>query len=105
MAKKKASSAADILGKPRTAPGVTNKCSVCEKPVPVDRIKALIDLGVNPTQWTHTKCSQVKKIKGIYLGEVGTSEIKLCNKIYNDSVRSVFRHAEADSDSDPDHKD
>jgi hypothetical protein len=37
-------------------------------------------------------------VKGIYLGEVGTSEMLVCDKVYDDNVRSVFRKAETDQE-------
>jgi hypothetical protein len=104
MSKKlRSSSAADILGKKaEVKPKLSNLCMICDKPIPIDRIKALQTLNTPVTNYTHTKCSITTKVKGIYLGEVGTSQIMLCDKIYDDSVRSVFRRAEVDtSDEEP----
>jgi len=99
MSTNKPSSTNSILGNPKK---VVNKipthCVVCNKPIPIARLEALQSLNTPLTKYTHTQCSTTTKIKGIYLGEVGTSEIKLCDKVYNDSVRSVFRRAEVDTD-------
>ena|SRR5579859_1992221 len=104
---KKASSSADILGRPNkkeVSNNVTSKCVICFKPITQARIDALISMKTPATKFTHVGCSTTTKIKGIYMGEPGTSEIKLCDKIYDDSVRSVFRKADAEqegaSDSD-----
>ena len=80
----------------------TSDCIICSKPIPTERIKALKLLNVPHTNWTHTGCSTTSKIKGVYLGEVGTSQLQLCDKLYNDSVRSVFRKAEVDPQADDD---
>src|SRR5208282_5552563 len=95
-----ASSTMDILGKLRHS--IPNICCVCNKKIPVERIRALINLGIHETRWTHTKCSTTTKIQGIYMEEPGTSELRLCNKVYNDSVRHVFRTAETDSGDETD---
>lgn len=86
----------DILGninKKPVAP-ITNTCCVCSQPIDKERINALKQLDTSPDQWTHVKCASDSKIKGIYMGEIGTSELKLVNKIYNDTVRSVFTEQE-----------
>ena len=88
--------------KPVAKPTATfgNKCVVCLKRIPIERVTALKLLGTPRTQWTHVKCSTTGKIKGIYMGEVGTSQLQLCDKVYNDSVRSVFRRTEHENDED-----
>ena len=100
-----ASSAADILGGKKLAvvtPREDNTCVNCGKVIPQVRLDALKMLGTPRTQWTHTSCSTTSKIKGIYMGEVGTSKLQLCDKIYNDSVRSVFKKSTVDPDDDDD---
>ena len=99
----KKATTASILGnsKPKdTSPATTNLCVICHKPILKERLKALVLLNIPLTHWAHTECSQVTKIKGIYLGESGTSKLQLCNKIYNDSVRSVFRRADVDPEEE-----
>ena len=94
------SSAEQILGKVATKqpkPKATNICVVCLKTIPAARIEALVSMNTPPNRWTHVTCSTTTKIKGVYMGEVGTSEMKLCDKLYDDNVRSVFRRAEVDS--------
>ena len=65
-------------------------CFVCNEPIPNDRLEALVTLGKPKRDWTHVKCSVEKRKKGIYMGEHGTSELKLVARVYNDSVRDMF---------------
>ena len=100
-------SAADILGvrKPVTVAKGSSVCVVCGTEIPKERLEALQSLKITDNNLTCMKHSTTTKKKGIYLGEVGTSQLLVCNKVYNDSVRSVFKHAEVsddDSDSDQD---
>ena len=81
-------------------PRATSLCVVCNKAIPAARIEALKSLNLSVTKWAHTQCSTVTKVKGLYLGEVGTSQLQICNKIYDDSVRSVFRGADSQADDD-----
>ena len=90
---------AAILGRPlKKEVSITRPtdCVICFKPIPAARVEALVSMKTDPSRWTHVGCSTTTKIKGIYMGEVGTSEIKLCDKIYSDSVRSVFKKAEVE---------
>jgi len=100
--KKTTASAAQLLGTTvkDNSPRSTNLCTVCHKEIPKARLEALQTLNIPITQWAHVNCSQVTKVKGLYLGEVGTSHLQICNKVYNDSVRSVFRSAEVKDDDD-----
>jgi len=76
-------------------------CYVCNKPIPKDRLEALKMLNTPENMWTHVQCSQEQKHKGIYMGETGTSEMKIVNRIYDDSVREVFnKPADACTDDD-----
>ena len=61
------------------------------KAIPRERVEALISLGIPEQKWTCVEHALDVPRKGIYLGEVGTSELLIVNKVYNDSVRSVFR--------------
>ena len=67
------------------------KCVVSGKAIPRERVEALISLGIPEQKWTCVEHALDVPRKGIYLGEVGTSELLIVNKVYNDSVRSVFR--------------
>ena len=88
------------IGSRKPIAKTTKTCVICDKPIPVNRLEALVLMNTPASKYTHTKCSTVTKIKGIYLGEVGTSEIMLCDKLYNDSVRSVFRRADITDEDD-----
>ena len=71
---------------------------VSGKPIPTERVEALEMLGIPQGKWTCVEHSLTKPKKGVYLGEVGTSELLLVDKVYDDSVRSVFRGAKRDSE-------
>ena len=67
------------------------KCVVSGKEIPMERIEALQSLGIPESRWTCVEHALAVPRKGIYLGEVGTSELLIVDKVYNDSVRTVFR--------------
>lgn len=67
------------------------KCVVSGKDIPHERVEALKMLGLPETRWTCVEHALDVPRKGIYLGEAGTSELLIVDKVYNDSVRSVFR--------------
>lgn len=69
-------------------------CFVCNITIPEARLEFIMELGVPEHEMTCVKHSQTAKIKGIYSGENGTSDIILCDKIHDDSVRSKFREIE-----------
>lgn len=69
-------------------------CWVCSCVIPRERVKFLKESNLHESEYTCVAHSQTKAIKGIYMGEHGTSEMKLCDRVYNDSVRSKFREAE-----------
>ena len=84
------SKTSDILGFNSTFKVASKDCFVCGKPIDKARKQALHELNIRPNRWTHTKCSQDEKTKGIYMGENGTSQLQLVDKVYQDSVRDVF---------------
>jgi len=67
------------------------KCVVSGKIIPPERLEALQMLGLPENRWTCVEHALDVPRKGIYLGEAGTSELLIVDKVYNDSVRSVFR--------------
>lgn len=67
------------------------KCVVSGKIIPKERVEALMMLGLPESRWTCVEHALDVPRKGIYLGEVGTSQLLIVDKVYNDSVRSVFR--------------
>jgi hypothetical protein len=79
-------------------PKKIHKCVVSGKPIPTERVEALEMLGIPQSKWTCVEHSLTKPKQGVYLGEVGTSELLLVDKVYDDSVRSVFRGAKRDSE-------
>lgn len=78
----------------------TAKCVICQKPIPKDRVDALKMLGKDVREWTHVGCSQETKKQGIYMGEAGTSQLRIVRKVYDDSVRDVFKKSAEDNDDD-----
>lgn len=84
-------------------------CSISGKPIPPERVEALITMGVPQDRWTCVEHSIEKPRKGIFLGENGTSEMLIVDKVYDDSVRSVFRSSKRDAaeseESDTDYDD
>lgn len=66
-------------------------CSISGKEIPKERVEALQALGIPEDRWTCVEHSTTKRRQGLYLGENGTSELLIVDKVYNDSVRSVFR--------------
>jgi hypothetical protein len=74
-----------------------HKCVVSGKTIPKERVEALKMLGTPENLWTCVEHSLAKPKQGLFLGEVGTSELLLVDKVYDDSVRSVFRGAKRDA--------
>jgi len=72
-------------------------CIVSGKPIPAERVEALQELGIPETRWTCVEHALPVPRKGIYLGEAGTSQLLIVDKVYDDSVRSVFRGAKKES--------
>jgi hypothetical protein len=70
------------------------KCVVSGKKIPAERIEALKMLGVHESRWTCVEHAFDMPRKGIYMGEAGTSELRIVNKVYDDSVRAIFRGAQ-----------
>lgn len=75
-------------------------CFVCGCTLHKDRLKALIALRITPENWTCVTHSVTKKILGQYMGEHGTSELKLVDRIDNTSVRGMFRKGKEETDDD-----
>lgn len=78
------------------------KCKVSGKTIPKERVEALKSLGIPESEWTCVEHSLAKPKKGIFLGESGTSQLLMVNKVYNDTVRSIFRGSKAEKQEDED---
>lgn len=63
----------------------SNKCIVCGCNVIPERVEFLKE---NNKEITCLEHGQHNKIKAIYSGEYGTSDLIFCDRIYNDSVRT-----------------
>ena len=73
------------------------RCIVSDKVIPPERVEALQMLGVPESRWTCVEHALPVPRKGIYLGEAGTSQLLIVDKVYDDSVRSVFRGVRKES--------
>lgn len=76
------------------------KCAVSGKEIPSERVEALEMLGIPEDKWTCVEHSITKPKQGIFMGEVGASEMKVVDKVYNDSVRSVFKNADRETEEE-----
>ena len=79
-------------------------CFVCNQPIVKERVEFLIESGKREHDFTCVNHSTTKRVKGLYSGENGTSDIIFCDKIYDDNVRAVFidpeeKHEEPKVDS------
>ena len=75
------------------------RCVVSGKVIPPERLEALEMLGIPESRWTCVEHALDIPRKGVYLGENGTSELLIVSKVYNDSVRSVFRGGKKEATS------
>lgn len=77
-------------------------CYVCLAKLTQQRIDALKGLGTPIDSWMCVKCSSsvTSPRLGIYMGEVGTSELRIVDKIYDDSVRDIFMEGGDDEGKD-----
>lgn len=71
-----------------------HNCPICKVEIPEERIEILRGLRYTEDQFYCTKHALNKTIKAVYSGEHGTSELILCDRVYNDSVRSKFYDVE-----------
>lgn len=75
-------------------------CYISGEVIPQARVEYLLTSGLPVSLWTVVTQSRVKKKKGIFSGEVGTSELLVVDKVYEDTVRSVFREADKEARED-----
>jgi hypothetical protein len=79
-------------------------CTVSGKEIPSERVDALKMLGVPESKWTCVEHSTTKPKQGIFMGEHGTSDLKMVDKVYDDSVRSVFKSSDHEVNSEIENK-
>lgn len=65
---------------------MTYKCSVSGEAISPERVEALQVLGVPESKWTNIKHSQVKKLRGVYAGDNGSSDIVICDAVDGGSL-------------------
>lgn len=68
-----------------------SKCIVCNCDVTPERAEFLVENNKEMTCLAH---AQPVKLKAIYSGEHGTSELIFCDRVYDDSVRSKLFNTE-----------
>jgi hypothetical protein len=73
-------------------------CTVSNKPIPQERVEALTMLGIPEHRWTCVEHSLDKPRQGIFMGEAGTSELLFVDKVYDNSVRAVFKGASVEEE-------
>lgn len=78
---------------------MTYKCSVSGEAISPERVEALKVLGVPESKWTSIKHSQVKKLRGVYAGDDGSSDIVICDAVDGGSLfdNSVVMEVENES--------
>ena len=78
---------------------MTYKCSVSGEAISPERVEALKVLGVPESKWTNIKHSQVKKLRGVYAGDDGSSDIVICDAVDGGSLfdNSVVMEVENES--------
>lgn len=91
----KQASSQDLLGgfRPRkVALEEPTCCFACQDKLKADRVAALRQIDTPIDSWTCVKCSTLVTTPrlGMFMGESGTSELKIVDRVYNDSVRDIF---------------
>ena len=71
-------------------------CTVSKQEIPPERVEALRILEVPEDEWTLKEYSQCRKKKGIWMGDVGRSELKIVTKIESGSVRDMCHNDSPD---------
>ena len=78
---------------------MTYKCSVSGEALSPERVEALQVLGVPESKWTNIKHSQVKKLRGVYAGDDGSSDIVICDAVDGGSLFDNAVVAEVENES------
>ena len=63
-----------------------NHCVICNCELSTERVEALEFLNTPRNQWACVPHSQVRKVKGVFLGEVGTSQMLRVSGVGPDRV-------------------
>jgi len=77
---------------------MSHKCPVCNNVIPEERIAILRELRYDENSFYCVNHALNKPIKAIYSGENGTSELIMCDRVDNDSVRHKFYDPEVSFD-------
>ncbi len=70
------------------------KCPICDALIPTERVAFLKELKYKDIDIYCVKHALNRPVKGIWSREVGTSDLILCDQVYNDSVRRKLYNAE-----------
>lgn len=68
-----------------------SKCIVCNCEIIPERVEFLVENNKEMTCLSH---AQPVKLKAIYSGEHGTSDLIFCDRVYDDSVRTKLYNTE-----------
>lgn len=72
-------------------------CFVSGKEIPFERVEFLKESGLAEHMWTCVEHSMTRPKKGVYHGP-DNEEFMIVDKVYDDSVREVFRASEEETD-------
>ena len=70
------------------------KCPICKVKIPQERVEFLLELKYNIDDVYCVNHALNRPVKAIYSGEHGTSELIMCDRVYNDSVKHKFYDSE-----------
>lgn len=62
------------------------KCVITGKEIPQERIEALMILGVPESRWTCIEAASNQKVKGVWTGEAGASELIIANYVGEEGI-------------------
>jgi len=71
-------------------------CVTCRREIPADRLEALATLNKLPHEYTCFECAPNNKVKGIFLGESGNSQLVVTDNlggkegILREKIETVF---------------
>jgi hypothetical protein len=61
-------------------------CVKCNKPIEQDRLEALAILSKPAHEYTCLSCAPQQRIKGLFLGESGNSQLLFVNNVGRDGI-------------------
>lgn len=77
------------------------KCPACNVEIPQERVDYLLRLRYPEHDIFCVKHASQRKVKAIYSGEPGTSELIFCKEVFQDSVQNTFLDSESYDEETP----